>query len=369
MAGDKFSLFGKSPQEVRALQIRQGVEQGRALAGQREGRGAVGLAGSLGGILGGMFDIGGQQKQAKIRQDALSAAYDAAKDDPDTYYAKVAEALHKVGDTSGAMAAMEKHRKHKLKTRELNIDEKKVDERSRLKGIALDQKRELFSLEEEGRKMRAEMEDLRKRDISGEKVGVEMKKIEQKAKDLEFKYERLEKQHEVDKDRIDILRMRAGTDKFNADTQRMKLGVDKEIAQLKLSQKENGRLSKAQNKRLEKAFDSYEKFTRSKDLGDVVAKMVADHPEAGGFFSKVDDEQIAKLVQGEMLDKIAKARAEGVQDFDFDRLLLETGDEMLKRWTTEGENMFSIDRPEMNTPLTKDGEDLDARFEKALQGR
>lgn len=367
MAKDDFSLFGVTPEQISRRASREATELGLARAQLPRGRGAVALFSSLPGQLGAIFDVDGNQAKARARQEALKHAYDTSKDDPDNYYAHVAEALNKIGDSQGAMMAMEKYRFDKRKRRELDIDEKKVDERSRLQGEKLTLQGKINEMEDERKRQLAEMEDLRKRDLAGEDIRVKMTKLENDMKKHQGKMQILQDKNDILRDKNDILRMKAGTAQFDADTRRMKLGVDKEIAQLKALQKEKGKLSDAANKRLNKAYDSYEKFVRSKDLGEVVAKMVQDHPEAGGFFSAVDDKQMAKLIQGEMLDKISKARLNNVENFDFDRLLLETGDEMLKRWTTEGETMFgAVDISEMNTPMNPKEDDLDAQFNELL---
>ena len=369
MSEDQFSLFGgETPEQIRRRIMGEAAGAGQSLAGNAPGRGVVSLAGSLPGMLSGILDLGGQQKKARQRQEALSFAFDVAKDDPDNYYVHIAEALNEVGDVNGALAAMEKHKKHKLKRRELAIDEKKIDEKSRLQSEKLSLQEKLAEAKDQQRRDLAELEDLRKRELAGEDVKVDMLKIENDMKKHQSKMRLMEDKNDILRERVDVLRIRAGTGRYDAETRRMKLKNDKDIAALRAAQKEKGRLSNAEMKKLNKTYDSYEKFVRSKDLGEVVAKMVEDHPEAGGFFSGVDDKQMAKLIQGEMLDKIAKARAGNVDDFDFDRLLLETGDEMLKRWTTEGDAMFgAVTRPEMNTPMTPDGEeDLDAQFNELL---
>lgn len=363
---DKFNLFGLTEKQVGQRKVQDAIAFGQQFAGGGPGRGKVALAASLPGLLGAIFDVGGDKAAARARQDALKSAFESSKDDPDNYYAHVAEALNNIGDSQGAMLALEKFKIDKRKKRELDIDEKKVDERSRLKGEQIDLKRELAQMEDDRRRNLAEIEDLRKREIAGEDVRVKLKKMENDMAKHADKMAILENKNEILKDKNDILRIRAGTAQFDAETRRMKLGIDKEIAELKAIQKEKGKLSDAQNKRLQKNYDSYEKFVRSKDLGEVVAKMVDDHPEAGSFFSGVDDKQVAKLIQAEMLDKIAKARIGNVDDFDFDRQLLQTGEDILRRWTTEGENMLGIDRPEMSTPMTGQADDLDAQFNELI---
>lgn len=258
MADDKFNLFKLTPKQVGAKKAQDAIALGQQFAGPGRGRGNVALATALPGLLGAIFDVGGEKAQARARQDALKNAFESSKDDPDNYYAHVAEALNSVGDTGGAMSAMEQHRKHRMKTRELNIDEKKVDERSRLKGEQIDLKRELAAMEDDRRRQLAEIEDLRKREIAGEDVRVKMTKLENDMKKHQDKMQVLQDKNDILRDKNDILRIRAGTSQFDAETRRMKLSVDKEIAQLKATLKEKGKLSDAANKRLSKTYDSYE---------------------------------------------------------------------------------------------------------------
>lgn len=373
MAESQFTLFGQpSPEEVRQRIGRTAAEDALSLASVPRGRMGVAVAGLLGPAIKQAFGQKDPQVQlAEKRSEAMRNAYDRSSGSSIDYYRYLADNLNAVDDPQGAMQALEQYRQlaagkaaTQFAARKLDIEEKKLSEKTRLQseklalqGEQLDLKAELGRKESEIKRLTAESSS----NLNSAKV----KKLQADIEALDTKMAQQAEALRQKDDQIEILRHAQATREFDAQTRRMKLKSDERIAQLR-----NSNVSgKAAQKILGTALDGYEKATLKKNFVDFAKELVKDNPELGSFFADVDKETMSQLIRGEVLQAIGDARVRGDTGFNYNQAVEQSVLRAAQKYTAKGENPVGIERTQLTFPRADQNLSDEDLMNQLLQGQ